>query len=134
MFNGKEVCINAKGLVNGGLRNKEDGLVFFGFEENVKEEVTNDFLLNKLQKDIKPVLFRTKTKKEEDTTQINNNNSLFLVYYRRDNEKYYLKPLDKAESSYCFVNLTFPYVIEFIFLIICRQSQAESSLVLGYTI
>ncbi len=107
MFDGKEVVINAKGLVSGGLRNKEDGLVFFGFVDKDKNEVVNDFLLKEQVKESKPVLFRTKTYNPDDNLS---SSSLFLVYYRRDNQKYYLKPLDKNESSYCFVNLSFPYV------------------------
>lgn len=111
MFNGKEIVINAKGLVTGGLRKKEDGLVFFGFNEKEKDEIVNDFILKEQIKESKPVLFRTKTYNPEDKNQTNS--SLFLVYYRRDNQKYYLKPLDKTESSYCFVNLSFPYVSVF---------------------
>jgi hypothetical protein len=115
MFDGKEVIINAKGLVSGGLRKKDDGLVFFGFVEKEKDEVVNDFLLKEQVKESKPVLFRTKTYNPDDSNH--NTSSLFLVYYRRDNQKYYLKPLDKNESSYCFVNLSFPYVkLNFYFL------------------
>lgn len=118
MLNDKEVHINAKGLIEQGLRNKQDGLVFFGSHEKDHDEIVNDFILNYTgsNKDI-PKVIQTQTTKETNTEikikkdqEKISRNSLFIVYYRRDNEKYYFKPLDMSEHSYCFINLTFDYV------------------------
>ena len=87
---GKTVLINAKGMV-GGLRKKENGLVYFGNKShNENNEIINDFVIE------------TSIQYEGD--------SLFLIYYRRDYEEYYLKKEVKSEKAYCFAKLDFPYV------------------------
>lgn len=96
----------------GGLRNKEDGLTFFGFKNNEKVEIINDYLLNndeiKIQKDEKHIELNEEMKINDKI------NTLFLIYFRRDNAKYYFKLLDK--NTFCFVNLMSPYVMILLYI------------------
>ena len=77
MLKQKEVLINAKGVVN-GLREKDDGIVFFG-----KDKTKNDVLLT-LSDDC-----------EEEQS--------FVIYYRRDFECYFFKVINK--NSDCFIKI-----------------------------
>ena len=77
MLKEKEVLINAKGVVN-GLREKDDGIVFFG-----KDKTKNDVLLT-LSNDC-----------EEEQS--------FVIYYRRDFECYFFKVINK--NSDCFIKI-----------------------------
>lgn len=99
IFQNKTVKINAKGILEGGLRKKQDGLCYFGFDET-----NSDFLLFK--------------NKENKCTE----NPIFLIYYRRDNGIYYIKPLCKNENNSLFMDLTKPVVRRFLFQTIQNSS------------
>lgn len=91
MLGGKELKINAKGVI-GGQKQSANGLVFFGkeiFDE--KGKLINDIIINL----------------NEETQS----DSIFLIYYRRDNSKYYLKMLETNKKVFCFASLVSPLVL-----------------------
>ena len=73
LFNGKIIYINASGC-NEGLRQKRDGMTFFGLNEYEKDEIVNDIIIN-LEKDIKLT-------------------KLFVIYYDRKRAHYYIQNLN----------------------------------------
>jgi hypothetical protein len=92
-MNKNTLKINAKGLEN-GLREKEDGIAYFG--NNSKDENSNylnDFILN-LEDPKLP------------------NPHLFLIYFRRDLGKYYLENIEENKEKYfIFIHLEKPHMI-----------------------
>ena len=73
LFNGKIIHIDASGC-HEGLRQKRDGMTFFGLNEIEKDEIVNDIIIN-LYKDIKLT-------------------KLFVIYYDRKRAHYYIQNLN----------------------------------------
>ena len=73
LFNGKNIHIDASGC-HEGLRQKRDGMTFFGLNEIEKDEIVNDIIIN-LYKDIKLT-------------------KLFVIYYDRKRAHYYIQNLN----------------------------------------
>ena len=73
LFNGKNIHIDASGC-HEGLRQKRDGMTFFGLNETEKDEIVNDIIIN-LYKDIKLT-------------------KLFVIYYDRKRAHYYIQNLN----------------------------------------
>ena len=73
LFNGKIIHIDASGC-HEGLRQKRDGMTFFGLNETEKDEIVNDVIIN-LYKDIKLT-------------------KLFVIYYDRKRAHYYIQNLN----------------------------------------
>jgi hypothetical protein len=73
LFNGKKIHIDASGC-HEGLRQKRDGMTFFGLNETEKDEIVNDVIIN-LYKDIKLT-------------------KLFVIYYDRKRAHYYIQNLN----------------------------------------
>ena len=73
LFNGKIIHIDASGC-HEGLRQKRDGMTFFGLNETEKDEIVNDIIIN-LYKDIKLT-------------------KLFVIYYDRKRAHYYIQNLN----------------------------------------
>ena len=73
LFNGKIIHIDASGC-HEGLRQKRDGMTFFGLSEYEKDEIVNDIIIN-LYKDIKLT-------------------KLFVIYYDRKRAHYYIQNLN----------------------------------------
>lgn len=91
MLGQKEIIVNAKGVI-GGLRQKSNGLAYFGKEAfDNKGKPINDFIVNL---------------KDEILS-----NSIFLIYYRRDNSKYYLRMLESNSKIFCFASLVSPLAL-----------------------
>ena len=73
LFNGKIIHIDASGC-HEGLRQKRDGMTFFGLNEIEKDEIVNHIIIN-LYKDIKLT-------------------KLFVIYYDRKRAHYYIQNLN----------------------------------------
>lgn len=91
MLGGKELIINAKGVL-GSQKHSSNGLVYFG------KEVYDD-----KGKPINDVFINLKEETESD--------SIFIIYYRRDNSKYYLKMLENNKKVFCFASLVSPLTL-----------------------
>jgi len=78
LFWNKEVYIDASGVKN-SLRNKRDGLCYFGPMEKANNITINDYLIN-YKKDNKCM-------------------RLFYIQFQRTNQKYYFKSINNSKTD-----------------------------------
>jgi len=85
MSKGVTIVINPTGLVN-SVRNKKDGVTFFGNKLKRNDSIINDFCL---------------VMDNEES----NHDQLFFIYYKRESNKYYIRAIKESKIQ------SFPMVL-----------------------
>ncbi len=81
IFNGKDIHIDASGIVN-GLRGKKDGISYFGTVENINVNIINDYIIN-----------------YNDEKSLR----LFYIMFQSTSKKYYIKNINSTKKDKNFL-------------------------------